>query len=217
MRIILAGRQHPTYIVQYLVTSFLLIVIPTPSAQGQQQENQARQPDKQAPADQSPSKEDQAKELAKAVQNPVASLISVPLQNNTNFDIGPNDRIQNILNVQPVIPVHVSTNWNLIMRIITPVIYQPSIASLLIPANTPLNHLGTLGLGDMNPTFFLSPAKAKKLIWGIGPSFLLPTATDDVLGQKKMEHWAVGGPPDAAGTLDDRRIDQQRLVVCRQR
>jgi hypothetical protein len=89
MRIILAGRQHPTYIVQYLVTSFLLIVIPTPSAQGQQQENQARQPDKQAPADQSPSEEDQAKELAKAVQNPVASLISVPLQNNTNFDSVP--------------------------------------------------------------------------------------------------------------------------------
>jgi hypothetical protein len=189
MRIILAGRQHPTYIIQYLLVTSLLIVIPTPSAQGQQQENQARQPDKQAPADQSPSKEDQAKELAKAVQNPVASLISVPLQNNTNFDIGPNDRIQNILNVQPVIPVHVSTNWNLIMRIITPVIYQPSIASLLIPANTPLNHLGTLGLGDMNPTFFLSPAKAKKLIWGIGPTFLLPTATDDVLGQKK---WGIG-------------------------
>jgi hypothetical protein len=68
----------------------------------------------------------------------------------------------------------------------------------------------------MNPTFFLSPAKAKKLIWGIGPSFLLPTATD-VLGQKKMEHWAVGGPPDAAGTLDDRRIDQQPLVICWQR
>jgi hypothetical protein len=189
MRIILSGPQHPTYIVQYLLVTALLIVTPTPSAQGQQQEKQASQPDKQAPADQSPSEEHQANALAKAVQNPVASLISVPLQNNTNFDIGPNDRTQNILNVQPVIPVHVSTNWNLIMRIIRPVIYQPSIASLLISANTPLNHLGTLGLGDINPTFFLSPAKAKKLIWGIGPTFLLPTATDDVLGQKK---WSIG-------------------------
>jgi len=217
MKILLSGRQSPTYIVQYLLATVLLIASRTPSAQGQQQQKQASQPDKQAPADQSPSKEDQAKELAKAVQNPVASLISVPLQNNTNFDIGPNDRTQNILNVQPVIPVHVSTNWNLIMRIITPVIYQPSIASLVISSNTPLNHLGTLGLGDMNPTFFLSPAKAKKLIWGIGPSFLLPTATDDVLGQKKMEHWAVGGPPDAAGTLDDRRIDQLPLDICWQR
>lgn len=164
------------------------MAISTPSAQGEQQENQAAQPDSQAPADPNSSEED-TKALAKAVQNPVASLISVPLQNNTNFDIGPNDRTQNILNIQPVIPVPVSANWNLLMRIITPVIYQPSIASVVFPSNTPLNHLGTLGLGDMNPTFFLSPHKPKKLIWGIGPSFLFPTATDDVLGQKK---WGVG-------------------------
>src|SRR5215469_6956941 len=197
-------RQHHTYAVQFLLATTLLIVSHTRSAQCAQQENQGTQPDKPAPADQSSSEEGQANALAKAVQNPVASLISVPLQNNTNFDIGPNDRTQNILNVQPVIPVRVSTNWNLIMRIITPIIYQPSIASLLIPANTPLNRFGTLGLGDMNPTFFLSPAKPKKLIWGIGPSFLLPTATDNVLGQGKWSigpsvvalvqpgHWAVG-------------------------
>jgi hypothetical protein len=189
MRTILSGRQRRIYIVQYALVTVFLFVIATPRAQCKQQENQTTEPDKQAPADQSPSDEDQSKALAKAVQNPVASLISVPLQNNTNFDIGPNDRAQNILNIQPVIPVHVSTSWNLIMRIITPVIYQPSIASILIQSNTPLNHLGTLGLGDMNPTFFLSPAKAKKLIWGIGPTFLLPTATDDVLGQKK---WSIG-------------------------
>src|SRR5690348_768509 len=181
--------MRSTYIVQFLLLTALLILIRTPSARCQQQGDQATQADKQAPADQSSSEENQAKALAKAVQNPVASLISVPLQNNTNFDIGPNNRDQNILNVEPVIPVRVSTNWNLVMRIITPIIYQPSIASLLTPANTPLNHLGTLGLGDMNPTFFLSPAKAKKLIWGIGPSFLLPTATDYVLGQQK---WGIG-------------------------
>lgn len=75
------------------------------------------------------------------------------------------------------------------MRIITPVIYQPSIPSIVFQSNTPFNHLGTLGLGDMNPTFFLSPAKPKKLIWGIGPAFLLPTATNNVLGQAK---WSVG-------------------------
>lgn len=209
--------MRSTYIVQFLLLTALLILIRTPSARCQQQGDQATQADKQAPADQSSSEENQAKALAKAVQNPVASLISVPLQNNTNFDIGPNNRDQNILNVEPVIPVRVSTNWNLVMRIITPIIYQPSIASLLTPANTPLNHLGTLGLGDMNPTFFLSPAKAKKLIWGIGPSFLLPTATDDVLGQKKMGHWAIAGPADPAGTLDHRRLGQQHLVICRQR
>ena len=61
-------------------------------------------------------KADAAADLQKAVQNPVASLISVPLQNNSNFGIGPFDRIQNVLNIQPVIPVRLSENWNLIVR-----------------------------------------------------------------------------------------------------
>src|SRR5215469_8985853 len=65
-------------------------------------------------------------DLQKATQNPVASLISVPLQNNTGFDIGPFNRNQNVLNVQPVIPIRVSENWNLIIRWIVPIISQPA-------------------------------------------------------------------------------------------
>ena len=140
-------------------------------------------------AAQTSSDEEQTKELAKASQNPVASLISVPLQNNTNFQIGTHNRTQNILNIEPVIPVHVSENWNLIMRIITPVIYQPSIPSVVLQPNSFLDHLGTFGLGDMNPSFFLSPAKPGKLIWGAGPALLFPTATESVLGQGK---WSAG-------------------------
>jgi len=64
--------------------------------------------------------------LRNAAQNPVASLISVPIQENFNFNIGPADRTQNVLNIQPVIPLSVSKNWNLIVRWITPVIYQPT-------------------------------------------------------------------------------------------
>jgi hypothetical protein len=173
---------------------WLVLTAAIAAAQSTSQDEASSQP-RQAAADQNGA-EEQTKALAKAVQNPVASLISVPLQNNTNFDIGPNDRTQNILNIQPVIPVRVSKNWNLIMRIITPIIYQPSIASVVIPSNTPLNHLGTLGLGDMNPTFFLSPAKPKKLIWGVGPTFLLPTATDNALGQNK---WSIG--PSVVGLV----------------
>jgi hypothetical protein len=119
--------------------------------------------------------------LRKAAQNPVASLISVPLQNNTNFDVGPLDRTQNILNIQPVVPLGLNEKWNLITRTIVPLVYQP---------DTTVKDLGTLGLGDINPSFFLSPARPGKLIWGVGPAFVLPTATNRVLGQGK---WS-GGP-----------------------
>jgi hypothetical protein len=119
--------------------------------------------------------------LRKAAQNPVASLISVPVQNNNNFGIGPDDRTQDVLNIQPVIPARVSENWNLITRIITPIIFQPT-------SSHPVNQ-GGYGFGDLNPSFFLSPAKPGKVIWGVGPTFVLPTATNPVLGQGK---WSVG-------------------------
>lgn len=118
--------------------------------------------------------------LTKAVQNPVASLISVPFQNNTNFAIGSYGRVQNILNVQPVIPMELNDNWNLITRVIVPFIFQPQVA-------TP--SLGTSGVGDLNPTFFFSPSKAGKLIWGAGPTFSLRTETSSALGNGK---WGAG-------------------------
>jgi len=120
---------------------------------------------------------EKADTLRKAAQNPIASLISVPFQWNSNFNIGPYDRTQSLLNIQPVVPVKVQESWNLIMRFITPVLSQP---------DTTAPEKGTFGLGDMNPTFFLSPAKAGKLIWGFGPAFVLPTATDPSLGQGKL-------------------------------
>jgi hypothetical protein len=66
-------------------------------------------------------------DLARATQNPVADLISLPLQNNINFGVGPGDDVQNVLNIQPVIPFKLSENWNLITRTIAPVIYQPEL------------------------------------------------------------------------------------------
>jgi hypothetical protein len=118
--------------------------------------------------------------LQKATQNPVADLISVPLQDNMNFGIGPYDRTQNVLNIQPVIPSHLTENWNLITRVIQPIVFQPYPDS---------NSGGNYGLGDMNPTFFLTPAKPANVIWGVGPAFVFPTATDPSLGQKK---WSAG-------------------------
>ena len=142
---------------------------------------------------------DGAGALQKAVQNPVASLISVPIQNNCNFGIGPYDRTQNVLNLQPVVPIRANDNWNLIVRWIAPVIWQPApgtanLEVFGIEENTPAYFAaqavqasaGVFGFGDMTPTFFLSPAKPGKLIWGAGPVFVIPTATSKALGQGKL-------------------------------
>jgi hypothetical protein len=121
--------------------------------------------------------------LRKAALNPIASLISVPIQENWNFGIQPGDRVQNVLNIQPVIPVDLAKDWNLIIRWIMPVVYQP----VTIPQESGSNlQTGYYGLGDMQPAFFLSP-KQSKVIWGVGPQLLLPTATKTgVLGQEKF-------------------------------
>ena len=128
-------------------------------------------------------------ELAKAAQNPVADMISLPFQNNTNFGYGPDDDIQNVLNIQPVVPFHLNENWNLITRTIAPLIYQPEVVE------------GTgdeFGLGDINFTAFFSPKNPTKgIIWGAGPIFVLPTATDEKLGSEK---WSAG-PSAAALTI----------------
>ena len=122
---------------------------------------------------------DDTDNLVKQTQNPVASLISVPFQNNLNYPIGPFSRYQDVLNIQPVIPVGIG-KWNLITRAILPVINRQD----------PLREGGTrAGLGDLNITFFMSPANPGKLIWGVGPVVLFPTATASVLGAHK---WGAG-------------------------
>ena len=131
--------------------------------------------------------------LAKAAQNPVAKLISVPFQNNFNFGVGPNNAVQYVLNFQPVIPITLSEDWNLITRTILPTINQPSPAPGVRSA---------FGLGDLNPTLFLSPAKPGILTWGLGPTFTFPTATDPMLGNGK---WCAG-PAAVALTTQGRWV-----------
>lgn len=121
-----------------------------------------------------------AEELAKKVQNPVADLISVPFQNNFNFDVGPDDDLQYVLNIQPVIPIKLDRDWNLITRTIVPIISQPGF--------TPTQDR-TTGLGDIQFTAFLSPAKSEGLIWGVGPIVQFPTNSNDRLGN---DRWGLG-------------------------
>jgi hypothetical protein len=131
-------------------------------------------------ADTATSQAASADELAKQLANPIAALISVPFQN--NFDFGyANDGWKYTLNVQPVIPFSVSEDWNLISRTILPIVHQEDVT---LPGTRS-------GLSDTVQSLWFSPKAptSSGWIWGAGPVFLLPTATDDLLGTEK---WGAG-------------------------
>jgi hypothetical protein len=121
-----------------------------------------------------------AEELAKIAQNPVGNLISVPFQNNTNLNFGPEKGTQNILNIQPVIPFDIDKDWNIITRTILPVISMPALA----PGDDRTN-----GIGDLQLSAFLSPANPGEWIWGIGAIAQMPTNSNAELGNK---NWGLG-------------------------
>lgn len=124
--------------------------------------------------------QDSDTELAKKLSNPVASLISVPLQGNYDCCYGPEDGGRYTLNVQPVIPLSLNQDWNLIIRTIVPIVKQEHV--------TPGDDTA-FGLGDTTQSFFFSPKAAKNgLTWAIGPAILYPTG-ESALGAKK---WGAG-------------------------
>ena len=128
-------------------------------------------------------------DLRSAVQNPISSLVSLPFK--FNFDYGAKNGDGTILNIQPVVPVTVG-DWNLVNRAIIPLAH---VDGAIQGANNPNPELGkgakdsASGLGDINYSLYFSPTKYDKVIWGVGPSINLPTATDDQLGSGK---WSAG-------------------------
>ena len=123
--------------------------------------------------------EDKTAELAKKLQNPVANLVSVPIQNNGDFAIGPKGAMRYTANIQPVVPFSLNNEWILVVRTIVPFIYAEEVAAGLG---------NTTGMGDILQSFFLSPEKpaGHGWMWGAGPVFHYPTATNDALGRTKF-------------------------------
>lgn len=134
--------------------------------------------------------------LAKQSQNPLATVVSLPFENNTHFDVGPSGKIANAMLIKPVYPITLG-NWNLVNRFIAPLIYlegqdasrvgveDPEVGGIEVFPGTS----SEFGLGNIQYQAFFSPAKASKWIWGIGPVLELPTNTDDSLGS---DTWSLG-------------------------
>jgi hypothetical protein len=153
---------------RYEVTVFLAVLALALAAPARAQEAEAA---------------DAATELAKKLSNPVAALISVPLQYNYDEYGGANDGAAvSRLILQPVIPFSLNEDWNLISRTIIPVVDQQDF---------PVAAMNESGLGDTSVSLFFSPKSPTQSgwIWGAGPVLLLPTATESVLGTEK---WGAG-------------------------
>lgn len=126
-------------------------------------------------------------DLAAAAQNPVAATYSLPFQNNIFGGAGPtHNAVGNVLNIQPVLPFTFG-DWNVISRTIVPLAYVPSLVpGLPDNAGFPFGTGSVFGLGDINQTFYISTTASKGLIWGIGPSVTVPTATNAEIGSGKL-------------------------------
>lgn len=139
----------------------------------------------------------ESSDIAKAAQNPIAHMISVPFENDFYPHTGIDKEDEYVLEIKPVVPIALSKDWNLITRTIIPVIQTPDLAPGIN---------GTSGLGDIQESLFFSPTKAGPggIIWGAGPVISAPTATEKIYGTGKMSmgptlvvlksqgHWLYG-------------------------
>jgi len=158
--------------------------------------------------------ESDAAALAMKLSNPVASLVSIPFQANWDFGVGPEDGRRFVMNFQPVMPFELNDDWNLITRIVAPIIGQPALT---------MGGDSTFGIGDTAVSMFFSP-KRGKVIWGVGPVVALPITSDPALGTgrfsvgptfvvlKQSGAWTYGALANQLWSVagDDGRADVSR-------
>jgi hypothetical protein len=127
-----------------------------------------------------PAAQAESADLAKKLSNPISDLVSVPFQFNWEQNVGPDEQTRFILNVQPVVPFALNSDWNLITRIIVPLVSQPPLFA---------GGESAFGVSDILTSFFLSPSKGTPVTWGVGPAISLPSTTIPTLGTEK---WSAG-------------------------
>lgn len=190
------SQSHPRRL--RLIATAGILALASGGAQAAVQAADGQMTSSQAPAS-------DADELAQKLANPIAAMISVPFQNNFDWGGGPRgDGFQYKMNIQPVIPFKLNDTWNLITRTIIPVIQQDDIAGTYArPSGS------QFGLGDTSFSAWLSPVAptSSGWIWGVGPSMLLPTGTDNMLTGNQ---WGLG--PTAIVLKQDGKFTYGALV-----
>jgi hypothetical protein len=153
-------------------------------------------------------------DLVRQYQNPLARFTRVQIEDNAQFGFGPNNEVLNFLRLQPLIPIQLNQQWDIVTRLVIPIMHLPWPES-------------TDGLSDIGLQVFLTPAQTGKLIWGIGSSFLFPTATHEMLGTEKWSagpaaavvyingHWIIGavGQNIFSFAGDDSRQDVNAMTI----
>ena len=174
---------------------------------GQQATNNAR-----------PVDDDESEKLAKKLSNPISDLVSVPFQFNWYQNVGPLELSTFVLNVQPVIPLQLSNDWNLILRIIVPFVGQPPFFT---------GDVSTFGVGDITSSFFFSPRNNSGFTWGVGPVFETPSSYQPTIGSGRYSigptavalqqtgKWTIGTLWNQVWSVagDKRRADVEEMFL----